>query len=236
MIGVKRPPELSGTPNGHTTKGCDLSKNAALSFDFGQHTDRSVRVHIDPNESLDLCSSIEQNRILFHLDPTELDRLQLYWLHSLLQDYDRFTYKGFFEHMAARGTVLQSCSYCPADPLEPAFAKLGINLSLAPYLSQTYSLFSKALTTAWQAPITSRFALLPGIVLLNFRCATRPYEIKPFVKDITPAGIGASEPIQLIVDYSQAPSAEATLAFFFVRAATPPIFPVKEVTIFPRRC
>lgn len=234
MIGVKRPPELSGTPNGHAHKGSNLDKNAALSFNFGLQSDKSVRVHIDPSESVALHNSFDQNRILFHLDPTELDRLQLYWLHSLLQDYDRFTYKGFFDHMAARGTVFSS-AYSPADPLEPALAKLGINISLSPYLSQTYSLLSKALTTAWQPPISSRFALLPGIVLLNFRCDMRPYDIKPFLQDITPQGIGASEPIQLIVDYSQVPRAEATLAFFFVRAANPPIFPVKEITILPRR-
>lgn len=242
-IGVKRPPHLMTTPlavssvqpvahNGYVPLPA-ADKDASLSFEFGHHALRQLRLHIDPSELLPLANLWGHNAIFFHLDPRDLDRLQLYWLHCLVQDYDRYSYKGFFTHMASRCQVFQG-PFTPQESLTGILARHQINLNLSPYLDKTFQLLGKAITNDWRGPIEGRLALMPGVVLFNFKTAIRPGTVAPLLSRIAPSGAGPSEPIHLIMDYSQMPSAEATLVFFFVDTPQPQIFPIKELTILPR--
>lgn len=201
-----------------------------LGFAFGQQGQRNVTVHIDPSEVIALDQKWSANQILFHLDPSQLDRLQQYWLQTLLQDYDQLTYRGYFSQMAPR-CQLGRAPFSPQDDLTTVLARQQLALSFSPYLAKTYEQFTSALAQGWQG---GQIAIAPGVLLCHFKCAMRPATLRPFIQAITPPGIGASEPIHIIVDYSQVPSVQVTLAIFFVRSATPPIFPIQEITILPR--
>lgn len=240
-VGVKRPPELNFPAGQAVAPVAGLGqgtlpaedKDASLSYEFGHHASRLIHVHIDPSQILPVDTLWAYNTLLFHLNPCDLDRLQLHWLHCLVQDYDMFSYKGFFDQMASRCQVFQG-PFTPQESMTGILARHQINLNLSPYLEKTFQLFGKAIKQQWQGAVEGRLALMPGVVLFNFKTAMRPSKVAPLLPSIVPSGAGPGEPIHLIMDYSQMPSAEATLAFFFVTTPTPQTFPIKEVTILPR--
>lgn len=233
-IGIKRPPELNGPSTAKALGPLpSADKDAALAFEFGRHTLRQLLVHIDPSQVVPVQHLWDHDALIFHLDPRDLDRLQLHWLHSLVQDYDLFSYQGFFQQMAPRCQVFTG-PFTPQESLTGILARHQINLNLSPYLDKTFQLLGKAITSQWRKPIEGRLALMPGAVLFNFKTALRPGIVAPLLPQIAPSGAGPSEPIHLIMDYSQPPTAEATLAFFFVSPPQPQTFPIKEITILPR--
>lgn len=243
-VGVRRPTELS-VPLPASQAAAQVArlgsqgalpaedKDASLSYRFGHHASRQIDVHIDPSQVVPVTGLWAHNTLLFHLNPCDLDRLQLYWLHCLIQDYDLFSYKGFFDQMASRCQLFHG-PFTPQESLTGILARHQIHLNLSPYLEKTFQLLGKAISQQWQGAVEGRLALMPGVVLFNFRTAMRPSKVEPFLPSIVPSGAGPGEPIHLIMDYSQIPTAEATLAFFFVTTPTPQSFPIKEITILPR--